>query len=69
MGKIQVKTSGRTPRPIKCIDIETGKVIKIFPSMNEASREIGKSGARASISLVCQGYQNTAYGYKWEYAD
>lgn len=60
---------GKPPKKVKCLDIESGDVIAEYDSLSEASKSVGKASARASISLVCQGLQQTAYGYKWEYAD
>ena len=60
---------GKAPRKVKCLNKDTGEVVLEFHSLSEAARAIGKVGARSSITNVCQGYQATAYGYKWEYAD
>lgn len=60
---------GKPARKIKCIDAHTGEVIAQFHSLSDAAKSVGKISARSSISLVCQGYQQTAYGCKWEYAD
>lgn len=60
---------GKPPRKVKCIDPITDTIIAEFKSVTDASRSIGKMSARASITNVCQGYQQTAYGYKWEYME
>lgn len=60
---------GKPARKIRCLDAETGEEIAQFHSLSDAAKAIGKASARNSITLVCQGYQQTAYGYKWEYAD
>lgn len=60
---------GKPARKVRCLDKETGRVVQEFNSMAEASRVIGKASARTSITLVCQGLQSSAYGYKWEYID
>lgn len=60
---------GRKPRGVKCIDPETDEVIATFSSVSLASKKIGKTYARVGITFCCQGKYNTAYGYKWEYAD
>lgn len=59
---------GKPPKAVKCLDKNTGEVLSIYHSISEASRAVGKANARASITLVCQGLQSSAYGYKWEYA-
>lgn len=50
------------------IDIETGNVIKTFDSCSSAERMFTTSRI-FSIPKVCKGKRNTAYGYKWEFAD
>ena len=60
---------GKAPRGVKCIDPDTDEVIAEFYSIADAARSLGKASARSGITWVCQGMQQTAYGYKWEYAD
>jgi hypothetical protein len=60
---------GKPARKVKCIDIESGQVVAEYYSLAESARAIGKASARASITLCCQGLQNSAYGYKWEYVE
>ena len=60
---------GKPPRKVNCLDAETGELIAKFDSVSEASRSLNNSNARSRITLVCQGQQKTAYGYKWKYAD
>lgn len=60
---------GKPAKKVNCLDAETGDLVAEFHSISEASRAVGKASARSSITLVCQGYQQTAYGYRWEYAE
>ena len=60
---------GKPARKVKCIDMETGQVVAEYYSLAESARAIGKASARASITLCCQGLQNSAYGYRWEYGE
>lgn len=60
---------GKPARKINQLDPNTGEVIAHYHSLSDAAKAVGKISARSSISLVCQGYQQTAYGSKWEYAD
>lgn len=60
---------GNEPKKVKCVDLDTGEVVAEYKSLSDAARSIGKASARPAISLVCQGLQSTAYGYKWEYAE
>ena len=69
MEKLNKNPFGKAPKKVRCIDPETNDVVAEYKSINEAARTLGKYSARAAIVFVCQGYQNTAYGYRWEYAD
>lgn len=60
---------GKPPRKVRCIDKENGETIAEFPSLADAARSIGKISARNTITLACQGLQQTAYGFRWEYID
>lgn len=42
-----------------------GNFIKEFPSVSEASRELGKS--QANISRCANGFKNQAYGFIWKF--
>ena len=44
-----------------------GNFIKEFPSVNEASRELGKS--QANISRCANGFKNQAYGFIWKFKE
>lgn len=48
---------------VDMIDKESGKVIRTFSSMKEASQITGIS--RTGISYVCTGLGRTAGGYIW----
>ncbi|AYV85570.1 MAG: putative intron HNH endonuclease [Satyrvirus sp.] len=54
-----------TKRPIIQYDFETGKAIKKFESVLEASKEIGVNDA--TIINVCNGKRPQAGGFGWEY--
>ena len=60
---------GKPAKRVKRIDVETGEVLAEYPSLADAARFIGKMSAKQLITDTCRGYKNTAYGYKWEYAD
>ena len=44
-----------------------GNFIKEFPSVSEASRELGKS--QANISRCANGFKNQAYGFIWKFKE
>lgn len=50
---------------IKCLDKKTEKLIKIYPSVREASKELGC--LITSISNCLNGYSKSANGFKWKY--
>lgn len=56
------------PIPVKQIDNETGKVIKIFCSQSEAARELGLSRP-TGISRCCNGKLKTCAGFRWEFCE
>lgn len=60
---------GKAARKVKCIDAESGEIVTEYKSVSDAARSLGRMSARAPITFACQGLQQTAYGFKWEYAD
>ena len=46
-----------------------GNFIREFESMTIAANSINTTAKGSKIGLVCQGKRNTAYGYKWSYAN
>lgn len=69
--KMSVSSSNR-PRnylfqPVRQIDKNTNKIIKIWPSINHAIKSFGYI-RDSGISGVCNERNKTSYGFKWEYA-
>lgn len=60
---------GNEPKKVKCIDLNTGKLVAEYKSLSDACRALGRASARVGISNVCQGLQQSAYGFKWEYSE
>ena len=58
----------KTSKRVNQIDINTGKVIKMFSSISEAYKFLKKK-IDGRITACCNGNRKTALGYKWEYAD
>ena len=54
-------------KPVKQIDMKTGKVLMVFSSLGQARKAVGGTHA-AHISEVCKGIRKSAYGYFWQYA-
>lgn len=46
---------------------KNGKTLAVFNSIHEAAKFMGKSFG--NIWFCCVGKRNTAYGYRWRYAD
>ena len=65
------RASHKKKKSVKQIDICTGEVIKLFPSMIEAGRYIDENNSEAvssGISKCCRGIRKTAYGFRWDLA-
>lgn len=60
---------GKPAKRVRCKDLKTNEVVAEYHSLADAARHIGKMSAKSQITLVCQGYVDSAYGYKWEYID
>lgn len=64
------KVRGNTQRKaVLMLDKNTLEILKSFSSLAEAGRFLNKPRGSISISEVCRGKQQTAYGYKWKFAD
>lgn len=64
-GKPRNPTSGRPPKPIFQLDVNTGTIIKRWESISDAGR-----GTKISISAICgccRGRQKSAGGFLWQY--
>ncbi len=75
--------AARTSKAVSMIDLESGKVLKEFSSIHEASRWLVAAGiakntnCASSISSVClrkpcttgYGYRKKAYGYDWRFTE
>jgi hypothetical protein len=66
---ISVKSSQEISRqqrskPVAQIDLQTGKVIHIYPSYMEAERNHGNT---KHIASVCAGKRKSCAGYGWKY--
>lgn len=56
-------------KKVKQINIDTGEIIKIHDCISDAYRSLGKTKCNSHISRCCVGKENSALGFKWEYAD
>lgn len=63
------ETSGRPKRKVNQIDLQTGKVIKTFNSISEATYAMCKKKS-SNIGSCCRHEygMKTCFGYKWEFA-
>lgn len=62
----KIKGVFNQPKPVKQIDVTTGKVINIFPSQKAACEALGVTHSD-HIGQVCKGNRKTAYKYFWQY--
>lgn len=53
-------------KPVLQLDKETGEVLREWECMRDIERELGIR--HSSVSACCNGKQNTAGGFKWQYA-
>jgi len=60
------ENAGRPKRKVNQIDISTGKIIKTFNSISDATRAMCKSKT-SNIGACCRHKYITCYGYKWEF--
>ena len=59
------KSTESKQKQVVMIDPETSAELRVFPSISEASRELGISAG--NISMVCKGKRKTAGGFCWAY--
>lgn len=58
----------KTCRPVAMLDKNTNEILKVFPSVKEAERQMANGGKpQKHIGSVCLGKRKTSYGYKWKY--
>lgn len=55
-------------KPVLQIDLNTGEVLREFPSATEASKYVNAPDC-SKIARVCRGERKSAYGYKWVYKE
>lgn len=65
--KQQEQSSKNQCKQVAQLDINTGEIINTFSSTKEAADYIG--AIPNSVARVCQGRQQTLYGYKWKYIE
>lgn len=63
--KVQINHPKKS-KQVQMLDKSTGKLLAIFPSIQEAERQIGI--AHSSIVACCKGRLKSAGGYVWRYS-
>lgn len=61
----QVASHSSFQIPVEQIDIETGIVLHLYPSLSKAAKAV--KGDSSNISKTCKGKIKTYQGYKWQY--
>lgn len=56
-----------TARAVAQIDLNTNEIIKTFPSLSAAAKEI--NGCVSTLSRVCRGILKTSKGFGWKFID
>jgi len=56
-------------RRVAQLDLKTGAVIQVFPSVRAAARTMGGNYSHSSITKTCKGYYQHGYGYGWRYLE
>lgn len=56
-------------KAIWMVDKKTLEKKQLFTSISEAEKFLEKPRSKQHITEVCNGLRNSAYGYKWEWAD
>lgn len=74
LGITKEEILSRRNKKIYQIDIETNKIINIFPSCMEAARNVNNGNISSARTLIATAARNnaigkTAYGYKWIYEE
>ena len=62
-----LKSKRSKQKKVYMLDKDTLKIIKIFDSIMDASREMKINNS--NISMVCKGIRKLAGGYGWKYVD
>lgn len=57
-----------TGHSVAQIDMKTGEIVAIYPTVAEACKALGKQQS-GHIAQVCNGKRLSIYGYKWKYVD
>lgn len=57
---------GKPKKPVCQIDLLSGDILNIYPSLAEAARSVNQK-SKSPIRFVCQGKRKQAAGFKWAY--
>ena len=67
--EIQARAYLSMARPVEQIDLQTNKIVHVFPSIAEAARSLGSIGKSTQIIRVLHNKNRSAFGYGWKYSD
>lgn len=67
--KISLLANKKRKRKVAQLEKESGKILKTFESISEASNSIIGLPHPTNIAAVCKGRRKSAYGYSWKYLD
>lgn len=63
-----LRKTNRQKKPILQLDIDTGEIIKEYPSIADAARAFGKT-SNVMFSRCLNGTAKSAYGFFWKYKE
>lgn len=61
------QTNGKLSKQVLQIDIKTGEIIRVFPSVSEVQRQLGVSISHISECCNNKPNHNTVGGFKWAF--
>lgn len=67
--EIQEQGQNKYKKSVIMLNKDTEEQENSFNSLAEAERFLGKSNGRVHIAEVCNGKRNSAYGYRWKWAN
>ncbi len=71
----KAKLSALHSKPIICFDLNTGRILREYPSATEAAKDLISEGRTSNKSAftrilkICKGQDKSAYGYGWRFVD
>lgn len=65
--KNKINSGTKKKKSVKCLDLQTREVIRVYSSISEAKKYMGATGHDNRITECCEGERDQVYGFGWEY--